>query len=533
MIAPSLLGESLALQLTSEDNNLEIILNKKDINGLPKLVLLCLEDVELSNSIKLEILRLKDKWDQSPILIVIPKSIKLSSADLMSFGSEGVIQDPTIDLLKEGINILLGGGRVFKINNETYYNADSINNSYGLGHWLLTSGLSQINKDLNSIELIIDSNSVSTLYLFILLGRRRELLTAKRLVLWIWGPLEVLMESPTNNTNNEDLNLINNYTTDITIKNSSSKEIWKVIYKRVNERLQESLSNSTDELLALFSLNKKKRLNLLKTLLHEFSIVINKLDSRNDKEKGCVHNLKSITTELRANTLRNFIDSYNRLQKNGVESSISDFLIHNSELGTLDDELPRLNLIIEPILNNKPLLIDGQYLSIDDPRSLIQLEMLIINWIVRTAELISEEIISSCSEWPELRKYLLNKELISTRELERKRNHINTKNQIQNIFKKPVRLYESKRLYYTIKNNKIEKFIILEPRDDELRKLDWAQRQIAFIIELRDALAPQLQSIIQYLGDLIVLILTKVIGRSIGLVGRGIAQGMGKKLSKS
>ncbi len=245
MIAPSLLGESLALQLTSEDNNLEIILNKKDINGLPKLILLCLEDVELSSSIKLEILRLKDKWDQSPILIVIPKSIKLSSADLMSLGSEGVIQDPTIDLLKEGINILLGGGRVFKINNETYYNADSINNSYGLGHWLLTSGLSQINKDLNSIELLIDSNSVGTLYLFILLGRRRELLTAKRLVLWIWGPLEVLMESPANNTNNEDLNLINNYTTDITIKNSSSKEIWKVIYKRVNERLQESLSNSS------------------------------------------------------------------------------------------------------------------------------------------------------------------------------------------------------------------------------------------------------------------------------------------------
>ena len=49
----------------------------------------------------------------------------------MTFGSEGVIQDPTIDLLKEAINILLGGGRVFKINNETNYNPSSINNSYG------------------------------------------------------------------------------------------------------------------------------------------------------------------------------------------------------------------------------------------------------------------------------------------------------------------------------------------------------------------------------------------------------------------
>ena len=60
MIAPSLLGESLALQLTSQDDNLEIILDKKDINGLPKLILFCLEEIELSNSIKLEIQKLKE-----------------------------------------------------------------------------------------------------------------------------------------------------------------------------------------------------------------------------------------------------------------------------------------------------------------------------------------------------------------------------------------------------------------------------------------------------------------------------------------
>ena len=530
LLAPSLLGESLALQLTSQDENIDIILNKNELNGLPKLILFCLEDAELTNSIKLEIFRLKERWSQTPILIVIPKSIKLSSADLMTFGSEGVIQDPTIELLKEAINILLGGGRVFKINNETNYNADSINKSYGLGHWLLTSGLSQINKDLNAIDHLIERKSINTFYLFILIGRKRELLTAKRLIIWLWGPLEVLIDSPIKKNNN--LNLINKYNTDITITNSSSKEIWKVIHKRVMERLQDDLTNSTDELAALFSLNNIKRSNLLKALFHEFSNVINKLDSKNYQAKELETILQSITPEIRANTLRNFIDSYDRLQKNGVEVSISDFLVQNAELDVVDDELPSISLIINPILNNKPILKDGKYLSIEDPRAIIELETLILNWIFRTAELVSEEIISSCFEWPELRKYFLNKELVSTRELERKRNHINTKNQIQNIFKKPVRLYESKRLYYTIKNNIIEKTIILEPRDDELRKLDWVQRQIAFIIELRDALAPQLQAIVQYLGDLIVLILTKVVGRSIGLIGRGIAQGMGKNLSK-
>ena len=530
MIAPSLLGESLALQLTSQDDNLEIILDKKDINGLPKLILFCLEEVELSNSIKLEIHKLKERWDQSPVLIVIPKSIKLSSDDLMTFGSEGVIQDPTVELLRDTINILLEGGRVFKINNETNYNADSIHNSYGLGHWLLTSGLSQINKDLYTIDQMIAKKSINTFYLFILIGRRRELLTAKRLIIWLWGPLEVLIESPIKSNNNK--NIINKYNTDITIKNTSTNELWNVIYKRVKERLQDDLTNSTDELAALYSLNKSKRCNLLKTLLKEFSTIIIKLDSKNNREKGLEEILQSITPELRANTLRNFIDSYDRLKKNGVDVFISDFLVHNADLGILDDELPSIALIIDPILNNKPILLDGDYLSIEDPRSIIQLETFILNWIFRTAEIVSEEIISSCSEWPELRKYFLNKELVSTRELERKRNHINTNNQLQNLFKKPVRLYESKRLYYTVKNNKIEKIITLEPRDDELKKLDWAQRQIAFIIELRDALAPQVQAIIQYLGDLIVLILTKVVGRSIGLIGRGIAQGMGRNLSK-
>ena len=129
MIAPSLLGESLALQLSSQDNNLEIILDIKDINGFPKLILFCLEDVELSIVIKIEVLRLKERWDQVPILMVIPKSIKLSPANIMDFGSEGDIQNPTIKILEEAMNILLEGGRVFKINDETNYNTDSINNT--------------------------------------------------------------------------------------------------------------------------------------------------------------------------------------------------------------------------------------------------------------------------------------------------------------------------------------------------------------------------------------------------------------------
>ena len=52
-------------------------------------------------------------------------------------------------------------------------------------------------------------------------------------------------------------------------------------------------------------------------------------------------------------------------------------------------------------------------------------------------------------------------------------------------------------------------------------------------LEARDALAPQVQAVVRRIGDLAVLLLTQVLGRAIGLVGRGIAQGMGRSLGRS
>ena len=72
----------------------------------------------------------------------------------------------------------------------------------------------------------------------------------------------------------------------------------------------------------------------------------------------------------------------------------------------------------------------------------------------------------------------------------------------------------------------------LEPRDQELSQLGWWQRQVALLLETRDALAPQLHALIQRVGDLMVVMLTQVIGRGIGLIGRGIAQGMGRHLGR-
>ena len=117
--------------------------------------------------------------------------------------------------------------------------------------------------------------------------------------------------------------------------------------------------------------------------------------------------------------------------------------------------------------------------------------------------------------------------------LQRLRNQLNSQQRWGSLFERPVQLYESQRLLYTLQGGAITPLLLTEPRDAELRQLSWSQQLITLSLEARDALAPQLQSFVRRLGDLVVVLLTQVVGRAIGLVGRGILQGMGRTVGRS
>ena len=127
---------------------------------------------------------------------------------------------------------------------------------------------------------------------------------------------------------------------------------------------------------------------------------------------------------------------------------------------------------------------------------------------------------------------MLGDRLLATRELDRLRNQLNTQLQWAEWIERPIQLYESRRTMFQLRAGRIEPLQLTEPRDRELNSLGWWQRQVALVLETRDALAPQVQALVRRLGDLAVVLLTQVLGRAIGLVGRGIAQGMGRSLGR-
>nr|AUG32264.1 hypothetical protein PLO_265 [Paulinella longichromatophora] len=394
---------------------------------------------------------------------------------------------------------------------------------------LLQNGLDQVNQNLNFVNLLYKIASKSLVKKLLIKGRQRELNKARIVFLWVWNSLAF--------TNfHINLNTFQSYSylpsINLDISEHGCQKAWNQIKERLETVFINDLVNETGYLLAIEALNYERRRDLLLALLSQFDLIIKELYQK----KLYGEELNSFWYQLQPGLFRAALEEMAGLHveicRNGELKSVVSLLINNCTWEE-DRELPSPQSMLGPLAQGQPILIEGYLLSLDDRRAILQIEILVTNWLIRTAELIGAEILSECSDWPELRCYLLRRDLMITRNLERLRNQLNNQEWWNLCFERPVRLYESKRLVWRIKNTSIVSSFITEPRDEELQRLPWWQQLITLIMETRDAAAPQLQILFQRIGNLIVIVLTQVIGKAIGLIVRGVLQGMGRTFTGS
>jgi len=536
--APALLAESLALELTRSHPEWTVVLQAQALDGAPSLLIWSIDTVLSLSAIEREVQAQSERWPSTPILLLLPDGLASSEEALLNLPAAGLLQDSNLGELTDSVNTLLGGGRVVRLTPGPSSTRPALDGSVmGLGQWLLVSGLQQISCDLQTIEALLAPPPSNPMLRFVLEGRRRELRSAHALLLWIWGPLQLgLADSvPLRPTPDQfspgDERGPGGTATAITLKQRNGLAVWDAIEERLTSSVQSGLSNATGKLLALDGLHPARRRDLLLALLHQLSQVLIRL---RDVQADPAHaqTWSQVQSEVRRQALASMAGTYVQIPREGVLRPVAEALLDHADLSSMDVDLPAPDAMLSPLLAGQPVLVKGQLLPPDDPRALLQLEVLVSNWLVRTAELIGSDVLDLCGEWPELRRYLLNEPLISTRELERLRNQLNTQLRWDDWVQRPIELYESKRTLFQLKTGEIVPIQRLEPRDQELSDLGWWQRQVALLLETRDALAPQLQALVRRLGDLMVVILTQVIGRGLGLIGRGIAQGMGRHLGR-
>ena len=530
IIAPSLIAESLSLKLTSLDNNLNISLNNGSKNLNPDLIIWNILNYESEDLIRLELLKLKERWEESRILIIFSGKLTNKTKVTPSLNSEGLLLNPSADKVLESINIITEGGRVFDLENNPSVKIKK-EKELTFNQKLLSSGLKQIDTEINYIFKYVNSDSTPEFYKFILKGRLRELITAKSFLIFLWGnSLDIYSEAIY--TENK-INLENKDTNTIFIKNKNTFEIWDLILERLSKRynstnLDVDFNNSS---IILSGIKKEFISRLICKMLDELDNLIKNI-KENYKEKDYKEDFNSLIDELKLNTISNITESYFRVKKNGESISLNEYIYKQVSCNEIDRESHESIMFIDPIIKNEPIDYDGKLLPLYETESFIVLENIISNWIIRNCNLLASEVFNICSSWPELRTILVNPQLQSTRSFERFRNNINNYNRWHENIYMPIYLYESKREYIDIIDSKFTRYYKNENREKELENLEWFQKQVTLLVEIRDAIAPQLEIAVKYIGNLFVNFLTKVVGKAIGLVGKGILQGLGRSNTK-
>lgn len=507
-----------------------VVVDSGELQGAPQLVLWCLGSLPESQALDAESRRLLERWYPAPLLLLLPSKHPYGSDVLLQLPAQGLIEQADAETLRQAVTTLLAGGRVLAIAATRRGDDPGPSVPMGLGQWLLLSGLQQIDAELRLCLRLLDPPPVDLLPLLLLQGRVRELRLARRLLLWLWGPVSLALSQPLDGPDGAPTAPTPGVA--ITLRQRTAEGLWEALRGRLTEAAAAGPSNNSGQLLALDGLHASRRSDLLLGLLEQFHRLRQRLLQDDPRGEQLERLWRELQPELRQQALRHMAGSYVQLPMEGRLCPVAETLLHRSSLDADDLELPDPAAMLSPLLQARPLLVDGRLVAPDEPQAVLYLELLLSNWLVRSAELISAEVLAACAEWPELRRYLLRPELLATRNLERLRNQLNAQQRWTSWFERPIHLYESRRPLFRLGDGAIDCVDLTEPRDAELRQLGWVQQAVTLALEARDALGPQLRSLLKRLGDLLVVLLTQVLGRAIGLVGRGIVQGMGRSLNR-
>jgi len=541
LFAEPLQREGLSQWLSQSPEGWQVIQDEEAAAGAPNLVIWCLAVGPDRAFLGRELSRLQERWQPAPLLLLLPAAPPYPTAFLLDLPVQGLLEAPDPETLRTAVRTLLGGGRVVEIAARSDDPLPGSAPALGLGQWLLISGLQQIDGERALCRRLLDPPPTGVLAELLLRGRLRELEAARRLLLWLWGPLQLAWSHPLLEVDGTaaapppaaPLAEASAPAVALSLRQRTADGIWEAVEQRLRQGASAALTNRSGQLLALEGLQPERRSDLLLALLEQIQQLRSRLQQSDPRGERLLVTWQDLQPELRRLALRRMAGTYVQLPQDGRLRPVAEALVQASQLEGNDPELPEPTPMLATLVQARPLLVEGRLLPPDEPQAVLYLEMLLANWLVRTAEQIAAEVLAACADWPELRRYLLRPELLSTRNLERLRNQLNAQQRWNSWFRRPVALYESRRELFRLEAGTIQRADLTEPRDRELRQLGWPQQVVTLALEARDALAPQLQSLVRTVGDLVVVVLTQVIGRAIGLVGRGIAQGMGRSLHRS
>ena len=392
-------------------------------------------------------------------------------------------------------------------------------------------GLTQIEQQLAAIEKKLQDEYLSVANQVFWRGRQRELLTAYWLVKKIGKKkLPSVIKKPKIVEDKLDISAPSlQFKTQPQALVSSDFLLDNVLAK-----IESGLANLTGLPLEIEILIPEKQKELLYLVSQQFEKILEELRLLKIEPEELSTRKKLILRDLWQSSTIDFLGRYYHFPQKDDQSSMIDILMQ--EAGVVEQNtLGRIPFFVDLcsyFLFSQPLAIDNIPYRPNSPEAMARSEILLHNLIIQVANGVVQFLLNNFSQIETVKYSLFSQKFFSSRAIAKFRNNLSWRTRSQELFIEPQAIFESKYYLYIISGNGIRQISIYAPRQDELNQLEGVQWAVTMALETRDALAPRLKGVLSFVGGGVVYFLTQVIGRGLGLIGRGIIQGIGNSLNK-
>ncbi len=404
------------------------------------------------------------------------------------------------------------------------------------------SGLKRIDKTLNEVKASLrhPNNQISDrLAKMVLEGQARELQAARWLIDQLWGTTKrVQAISPESSVPNiaEEIASPDVEISDRADSNSHQQAnilaVQASLWDRTVAKLQANLSNLSKTPLEIDILKDEKKRELFYIALRQIEQSLTELRFSQIQPSQLEEKIPEILKDIWQETVISFFGKYyviNNINNNEYEINIVDTLLKDAEIVQTEflDKIPQIDNFLSHLLFETELVIDNSKAAVGTPEAMQRVELILDNLIIQIANGVIQPLLNNFANIEEIKQKFYRYNLLATREIERFRNDLSWKYRLEKYITDPQLIFESRQVLWTFADFGIKKISIYSPRSQELQQLEGVQLAVTLALELQDAIAPRLRSAITFIGSGFVYVLTNVIGRGIGLIGRGVVQGIG------
>jgi hypothetical protein len=315
----------------------------------------------------------------------------------------------------------------------------------------------------------------------------------------------------------------------------SRSTLPEALFASIRAKLQFSLENLTRVSLEIDILREGKKRELLDLILQKIEDVLAELRFSQVQSSQLAAMRSIILRDLWQTATTDFFGKYSKLQVGEYQLDIVNTLLQEAIVvqTAILDRIPLVEELFSYLLFASPLVIDNVSYPSGSLEAKERAEIILQNLLIQIANGVVQPLLNRFADVEAIKQKYYDRRLISTREIERFRNNLSWKYRLESYIEEPKRIFESRYELFLLASRGIAKISIYAPRNQELARLSGIQSLLTLALEFRDAIAPRIQAVVAFLGKGFVYVLTQVVGRAIGLIGRGILQGLGGSLQES